>query len=165
MASWEVFGTLYVLLYVLCTLGSGTGVSLVIVWVGYVMLTCFGLYSTSQSAGKDLDHETAAKMLKPILLLLAAYEAAQMYSITTDGEVLNGEITAHAWGHDYGFARTLRRYDDSLVRAEDQFSMTLDRVVCAMGRSHNKWDFPHLIVIWLTDVLQVDLHYGHGCVN
>ncbi|RAH54784.1 hypothetical protein BO85DRAFT_378428 [Aspergillus piperis CBS 112811] len=112
--------------------------------------------STSQSAGKDLDHETAAKMLKPILLLLAAYEAAQMYSITTDGEVLNGEITVHVWGHDYEFARTLRRYDNSLVRdecAEDYFSMTLDRVVCAMGRSHNKWDFQHLIVIWLTYIM------------
>ncbi|OJZ92153.1 hypothetical protein ASPFODRAFT_150460 [Aspergillus luchuensis CBS 106.47] len=112
--------------------------------------------STSQSAEKDLDHETAAKMLKPILLLLAAYEAAQMYSITTDGEVLNGEITVHAWGDDYGFARMLKRYDDLLVHdecAEDQFSMTLDRVVCAMGRSHNKWDFQHLIVIWLTYIM------------
>ncbi|XRM39418.1 hypothetical protein ABZX51_002774 [Aspergillus tubingensis] len=80
-------------------------------------------------------------MIKPILLLLAAYEAAQMYSITTDGEVLNGEITVHAWGHDYEFARTLKQFDDSLVRdecAEDRLSKTIGRVVCAMGRSHNK---------------------------
>ncbi|PYH74345.1 uncharacterized protein BO88DRAFT_430928 [Aspergillus vadensis CBS 113365] len=60
----------------------------------------------------SVNHETAAKMIKPILLLLAAYEAGQMYSITTDGDVLNGEITVRAWGHEYEFARTLRRYDD-----------------------------------------------------
>ncbi|GAA82030.1 similar to An01g09600 [Aspergillus luchuensis IFO 4308] len=105
--------------------------------------------STSQSAGKDLDHETAAKMLKPILLLLAAYEAAQMYSITTDGEVLNGEITAHAWGHDYGFARTLRRYDDSLVRAEDQFSMTLTYIMATA-----------VLTECICNILQVGSCYG-----
>lgn len=97
--------------------------------------------STSQSLGNSLDDNTTAKMIKPILLLLAAYEAAQIYSITTDGEVLNGEITVHAWGHDYEFARTLKQYDDLLVHdecAEYHLSMKLGRVVCAMGRSHNK---------------------------
>ena len=106
--------------------------------------------STSQSLEDSVDDNTTAKMIKPILLLLAAYEAAQMYSITTDGEVLNGEITVHAWGHDYEFARTLKQYDDLLVRdgcAEDHLSKTWGRVVCAMGRSHNKWDLQHLELI------------------
>ncbi|GCB26366.1 hypothetical protein AAWM_09251 [Aspergillus awamori] len=78
------------------------------------LLVCF-VYSkycdfryTSQS-GNILDYETATKMLKPILLLLAAHEAAQVYSITTDGGVLNGEIAVHAWGHDFDLARDLKR--------------------------------------------------------
>ncbi|KAI2832332.1 hypothetical protein CBS147343_1878 [Aspergillus niger] len=78
------------------------------------LLVCF-VYSkycdfryTSQS-GNILDYETATKMLKPILLLLAGYEAAQVYSITTDGGVLNGEIAVHVWGHDFELARDLKR--------------------------------------------------------
>ncbi|GKZ77970.1 hypothetical protein AnigIFM56816_001092 [Aspergillus niger] len=77
------------------------------------LLVCFVYskycdFSTSQS-GDILDYETATKMLRPILLLLAAYEAAQVYSITTDGGVLNGEIAVHAWGHDFELARDLKR--------------------------------------------------------
>ncbi|GLB09368.1 hypothetical protein AtubIFM57258_005286 [Aspergillus tubingensis] len=118
--------------------------------------------STSQSAGKDLDHETTAKMIKPILLLLAAYEAAQMYSITTDGEVLNGEITVHAWGHDYEFACALKQFDDSLVRdecAEDHFSKMIGRAVCAMGRSHNKLTYIMATAV-LTECICSILHVG-----
>ncbi|PWY76694.1 hypothetical protein BO83DRAFT_357930 [Aspergillus eucalypticola CBS 122712] len=118
-----------------------------------VCALCSGFWdSTSQSLENSLDSETTTKMLKPILLLLAAYEAAQMYSITTDGEVLNGEITVHAWGHDYEFARTLRRYDDSLVRdecSEDQFSMILTYIM-AMA----------VLTECICNILQVGSCYG-----
>ncbi|GKZ60105.1 hypothetical protein AnigIFM49718_006440 [Aspergillus niger] len=109
------------------------------------LLVCFVYskycdFSTSQS-GNILDYETATKMLKPILLLLAAHEAAQVYSITTDGGVLNGEIAVHAWGHDFDLARDLKRYDNSLAHdecREDHLSKTMGRVIRAMGHSHNK---------------------------
>ncbi|PYH30798.1 uncharacterized protein BO87DRAFT_341790 [Aspergillus neoniger CBS 115656] len=132
-----------------------------------VCALCSGFWdSTSQSLEDSVDDNTTAKMLKPILLLLAAYEAGQVYSITTDGEVLNGEVTVHAWGHDYEFARTLKQYDDSLVRdecAEDQFSKTIGRIVCAMGRSHNKLTYimaTAVLTECICNVLQIRSCYG-----
>ncbi|RAK83930.1 hypothetical protein BO79DRAFT_181966 [Aspergillus costaricaensis CBS 115574] len=132
-----------------------------------VCALCSGFWdSTSQSFEDSVDDNTTARMIKLILLLLAAYEAAQMYSITTDGEVLNGEVTVHAWGHEYEFARTLRQYDDLLVRdecAEDQFSKTWGRVVCAMGRSHNKLTYIMAMAVLtecICNVLQIGSCYG-----
>ncbi|GLA52026.1 hypothetical protein AnigIFM63604_008654 [Aspergillus niger] len=109
------------------------------------LLVCFVYskycdFSTTQSED-ILDYETATKMLKPILLLLASHEAAQVYSITTDGGVLNGEIAVHAWGHDFELARDLKRYENSLAHdecEEDHLSKIMGRVIRAMGHSHNK---------------------------
>ncbi|CAK44010.1 hypothetical protein AnigIFM59636_001925 [Aspergillus niger] len=109
------------------------------------LLVCFVYskyrdFSTSQS-GNILDYETATRMLRPILLLLASHEAAQVYSITTDGGVLNGEIAVHAWGHDFELARDLKRYENSLAHdecEEDHLSKIMGRVIRAMGHSHNK---------------------------
>ncbi|KAI2863824.1 hypothetical protein CBS63078_6635 [Aspergillus niger] len=135
------------------------------------LLVCF-VYSkyrdfryTSQS-GNILDYETATRMLRPILLLLASHEAAQVYSITTDGGVLNGEIAVHAWGHDFELARDLKRYENSLAHdecEEDHLSKTMGRVIRAMGHSHNKLTYimaTAVLTECICNILQVGSRYG-----
>lgn len=107
-------------------------------------------------------------MLRPILLLLASHEAAQVYSITTDGGVLNGEIAVHAWGHGFELARDLKRYENSLAHdecEEDHLSKIMGRVIRAMGHSHNKLlGSPVLHIEQLTDPsVQAHIHNGHSC--
>ncbi|KAI2821991.1 hypothetical protein CBS115989_2591 [Aspergillus niger] len=135
------------------------------------LLVCF-VYSkyrdfryTSQS-GNILDYETATRMLRPILLLLASHEAAQVYSITTDGGVLNGEIAVHAWGHDFELARDLKRYENSLAHdecEEDHLSKIMGRVIRAMGHSHNKLTYimaTAVLTECICNILQVGSRYG-----
>ncbi|GKZ69619.1 hypothetical protein AnigIFM50267_004837 [Aspergillus niger] len=134
------------------------------------LLVCFVYskycdFSTSQS-GNILDYETVTKMLKPILLLLAGYEAAQVYSITTDGGVLNGEIAVHAWGHDFELACDLKRYEKSLAHHEcedDHLSKTMGRVIRAMGHSHNKLTYimaTAVLTECICNILQVGSRHG-----
>ncbi|GKZ32873.1 hypothetical protein AbraIFM66950_002517 [Aspergillus brasiliensis] len=122
--------------------------------------------SKFQFSLSSIDYGTTTIMIKPILLLLAAYEAAQVYSITTEEEVLSGEITVHAWGDDYNFARTLKQYENSLAHDEcekDHPSKTMGRVIHAMGHSQNKLTYIMAIAVLtecICNILQVESCYG-----
>ncbi|GKZ22519.1 hypothetical protein AbraIFM66951_006497 [Aspergillus brasiliensis] len=141
-----------------------TAYSVLCFW--YSRYHCPGDSSKFQFSLSSINYGTTTKMIKSILLLLAAYEAAQVYSITTEEEVLSGEITVHAWGHDYNFTPTLKQYENSLAHDEcekDHPSKTMGRVIRAMGHSQNKLTYIMAIAVLtecICNILQVESCYG-----